>query len=97
MAFHAEVANSDIVVPRRRLALTTGRTREEHQVWRDSAWATRMFSDNGVECLVGLAEEQVVGRVRHERLVTHIAGDKASGIRGRSAFGVKALDKASLG
>jgi hypothetical protein len=56
-----------------------------------------MFSDNGVEWLVGFAEEQVVGRVRHESLVTHIARDEASGIRGRPAFGVKALDKASLG
>jgi len=33
----------------------------------------------GMKCLVGLAEEQVVGRVRHERLVTHIAGDGATG------------------
>ena len=97
MAFRCEVPNSGIVVLRPRSALTTGRAREEHQVWYDFACTTRMFNDNGMECLVGLAEEQVVGRVRHERLVTHIAGDEASGIRGRSAFGVKALDKGGLG
>ena len=33
---------------------------------------TRIFGDRGVKCLFVLAEEEVVGSVRHERLIAHI-------------------------
>ena len=41
----------------------------------DFACATRMVAGWGMKCLVLRAEEEVVGRIRHENLVTHIAGD----------------------
>jgi hypothetical protein len=34
-----------------------------------------MVAGWGMKCLVLRAEEEVVGRIRHENLVTHIAGD----------------------
>ena len=49
------------------------------------------------KCLVVGAEEEVVGRVRHENLPAHVAGHQATCRRGRSAAGVKALDKSGLG
>jgi hypothetical protein len=72
----------------RRLALTNGRARGEHQHWCDFACTTRVFVDRERSALFGRAEEVVVGRVRHERLLTHIAGDGATVSGGRSSFGV---------
>jgi hypothetical protein len=63
---------------------------EEHQQVVDFACTTRISGDRGVKCLFVLAEEVVVGSVRHEPLVTHIGGGGATvGVSGgRSTFGV---------
>src|SRR5437879_6316074 len=49
----------------------------------------------GVKCLFVLAEEVVVGSVRHEPLVTDISGLPAAVgvVGGRSSVGVQALDE----
>lgn len=49
------------------------RAREAHQHRCDSACATN--GRLGMACLVLRAEEEVVGRIGNENLVTHIAGD----------------------
>ena len=53
---------------------STGRARESAFTC-DFACATRMVAGWGMKCSVLRAEEEVVGRIRHENLVTHIAGD----------------------
>src|SRR5207249_11229197 len=47
--------------------------------------------------LLIVAEEEVVRAIRHENLLAHVAGHQATCRRGRSAVGVKALDKSGLG
>jgi hypothetical protein len=42
----------------------------------------------GGKRLFVLAEEEVVGSVRHERLIAHIGGGGATVVGGRSPFGV---------
>src|SRR5215469_11298533 len=66
------------------------RTREAHQQRCDFAYTTRGFGDRGVKRLLALAEEVIVGSVRHECLVAHIGGGEATvGVGGgRSPFGV---------
>ena len=73
---------------RPRAKTSRARTREEHQQWCDFACTTRIFGDRGVKCLFVLAEEVVVGSVRHELLITHIGGGGATISGGRSPFGV---------
>jgi len=50
-----------------------------------------------VEFLLIVAEEEVVGTVRHEHLLAHVAGQGATCSGSRSTLGVKALDKRGLG
>src|ERR1051326_6250365 len=42
-------------------------------------------------------EEDVIGAVRNEGLLAHIAGDRATVRRGRSSLGVQALNKGGFG
>ena len=74
-------------VSRHRLVLTAGRAREV-AVLVLFACTTDFSSTGTVKCLFVLVEEEVVGRIRHESLLTHIAGDSATGSGSRSAFGV---------
>ena len=48
-------------------------------------------------CLLIRAEEEIVGGVRHQGLLAHIAGDRATRRGSRSAIGVQALDKRGFG
>jgi len=43
------------------------------------------------------AEENVIGAVGHERLLSHVGGDRAAGRRGRAAGGIQPLDESSFG
>ena len=65
-------------------------TREERHQGRDFACKNRVFSVSRVKRLFVLAEEVVVGSVRHKRLIAHIGGGGAtvSVSGGRSPFGV---------
>lgn len=70
------------------------RAREEH---RTGASADITPSSAGRKCLfLWSAEEEVVGRVRHQRLLTHIGGDGATGSWSRSPVGIQTLDEAGL-
>jgi hypothetical protein len=55
------------------------------------------FRGNGTWCLFLSVEEVVVGGVRHERLLAHIAGDGAAGEGSESTAGVEALDESGFG
>ena len=81
------------MAPRHRLALASGRAREEHHYWCDSACTTRNLRRLTVKCLFVPVGEEVIGSVRHELSLTHSAG----GSGGRSSVGVKALDVSSCG
>jgi len=70
-----------------KLALISGRAREEHQQRSATPRAHPNFSSTA-NCLFFQMEEVVIGRVRNERLLAHIAGDGATGNRGRSTVGV---------
>jgi hypothetical protein len=72
------------------------RTREAHQTGATSRVRANR-SACGIRKLPIRAEEEVVGSVRHEGLLSHIAGNSAAGCRSRSAVGVEALDKGRLG
>jgi hypothetical protein len=75
------------------------RTRRARE-WRVFACTVSVIFDRERNCLVLRAEEEVVGRIRHEKLVAHIAGCQATsgGIRGsRPTLGVQALNKCGFG
>jgi hypothetical protein len=69
--------------PRHRLAFANGLAREARQPWPTSR-AQPESSSRGAQCLLVLAEEEVVGRVGHELSLTHSAG----GGRNSSVAGV---------
>ena len=52
--------------------------------WRVFAGTAPVIFDRERNCLVLRTEEEVIGRIRHEKLVAHIAGCQATsgGIRG---------------
>src|SRR5216684_2832649 len=64
----------------------SGRAREEDQHWCGSARTSRILSATVSDALFVPVEEVVVGGVRHERLLTHIAEHGATCIGGRSSL-----------
>jgi hypothetical protein len=64
------------------------RTREEHQHQCDSACSSPNVPGRRTKCLLVRAEEEVVGRVRHQRLLADVCGDGAAGSWSGAPVGV---------
>jgi hypothetical protein len=52
------------------------------------ACTIRIFGDKAVRRLLVLAIEEVIGSVRHKRLIANVGGGEATVIGGRSSLGV---------
>jgi hypothetical protein len=73
-----------------------GRAPEDNQHWFPLRVHNPNFRRPETTSLL-IHMEEVVGGVRHERLLTHICGDRTADGRSRSPIGVQALDVSGLG